>query len=110
MKWQWVILLAGLGLYVLVLVPGFLPHTSDSVVALVAGVTLATVAVFGFDTNHVSRRLAALMIIVSLIMFSAGIVLARQGHPYVQLALSVPATGLGFFGARMLIDKRKKND
>lgn len=110
MKWRWVMLLAGLGLYVLVLVPGFLPHASDSVVAIVAGVTLATVAVFGFDTTHVSRRLAALMIIVSLIMFTAGIALTRQGHPYVQLALSVPAAGLGLFGARKLIDKREKND
>jgi len=110
MKWHWIILLVGFGLYALVFVPGFLPHTSDSVVAMLAGMTLATVAVFGFDTTHVNGKLAGLMIVVSLIMFTAGIALARQGHPYVQLALSVPAIGLGLFGARMLINKRKKDD
>jgi len=110
MKWHWVILLAGLGLYVLVLIPGFLPHASDSVVSILAGVTLATVALFGFDTVHVSKRLALSMIILSLVMLLTGIVLARQGHPYVQLTLSVSAIGLGLFGTRMLIDNRKKND
>lgn len=110
MKWRWVMLLMGLGLYVLVLIPGILPHDIDNVVAMLAGVTIATVAVFGFDTTHVDRRLAILMIIVSVIMFVAGIALARQGHPYAQLVLSVPAAGLGLFGARKLIENKEKND
>lgn len=110
MKWYWVMLLMGLGLYVLVLVPGILPHEIDSVVSMLAGVTMATVALFGFDTTHVNTRLATLMIIVSLIMFATGIALARQGHPYVQLILYVPAAGLGLFGARKLIENREKND
>ena len=110
MKWYWVMLLMGLGLYVLVLIPGMLPHEIDSVVGMLAGVTIATVALFGFDTTHVNRRLATIMIILSLVMFVVGIALVRQGHPYVQLILSVPAAGLGLFGARKLIENKEKND
>lgn len=110
MKWHWVMLLMGLGLYVLVLIPGTLPHEIDSVVSMLAGVTIATVAIFGFDTTHVDRRLAILMIIVSVIMFVAGIALVRQGHPYVLLVLFMPAAGLGLFGARKLIENKEKND
>lgn len=103
-------LLMGVGLYMLVLIPGILMHGIDSVITMLAGVTIATVAVFGFDTTHVSSRLATLMIILSLIMLATGMTLARLGHPYVQLVLSVPAAGLGLFGARKLIEKKKKND
>jgi len=110
MKWHWVMLLVGLGLYVLVLIPGTLPHDVDNVVAMLAGVTIATVAVLGFDTIHVNRRLATIMIVVSLLMLVMGIALARQGHPYAQLVLSVPAAGLGLFGARKLIENKEKND
>ena len=34
-------LLMGLGLYVLILIPGMLPHEIDSVVGMLAGVTIA---------------------------------------------------------------------
>ena len=106
MNWYWIILLAGFGLYVLVLIPGLLPDSVDVIVAVLSGVTMISVAVFGFDTTHVDRRLAILMIILSLLMLVAGIVLARQGHIYILLLLSVPAIGLGLFGLRNLIDKR----
>ncbi|MDP1716008.1 MAG: hypothetical protein Q8L41_14810 [Anaerolineales bacterium] len=110
MKWHWVLLLAGLVLYVLALVPGILPHTIDIPVAMLAGVTIATVAVFGFDSTQVDRRLAGLIVVISLVLLVAGIVLARQGHVYILVLLSVPAIGLGSFGLRKLIDKREKND
>lgn len=58
MKWHWVMLLMGPGLYMFVLVPGILPHEIDTVVSMLAGATVATVALFGFDTTHVNRRLA----------------------------------------------------
>lgn len=90
----------------LVLIPGLLPDSVDVIVAVLSGVTMISVAVFGFDTTHVDRRLAILMIILSLLMLVAGIVLARQGHIYILLLLSVPAIGLGLFGLRNLIDKR----
>lgn len=91
MKWHWVMLLMGLGLYVLVLILRILPHAIDNVVAMLAGAVIATVAVFGFDTTHVNKRFATLMLVLSLLMLAIGIALARQGHPYVQLILSVPA-------------------
>lgn len=110
MKWHWAILFIGLVLYVFALVPGLLPHASDSVVAILAGATVAAVALFGFDTTHVSRRLATLMIILSLIMLIAGTALARQGHVKLLLLLSLPAVGLGLLGARKLVHKREKNE
>ena len=88
MKWNWVILLMGLSLYMLVLFPGILPHDIDGVVTIMAGVNIASVAVVGFDTTHVDRRLATLMMIARLILIATGIALAVQGHPYVQLELS----------------------
>ena len=110
MKWYWVIFLAGFGLYVLVLIPGLLPDSVDVVVTILSGVSMISVGVFGFDTTYVDRRLAILMIILSLVMLAAGIVLAHQGHVYILLLLSVPAIGLGLFGMRNLIDKREKRD
>ena len=110
MKWYWVIFLAGFGLYVLVLIPGLLPDSVDVVVTILSGVSMISVGVFGFDTTYVDRRLAILMIILSLVMLVAGIVLAHQGHVYTLLLLSVPAIGLGLFGMRNLIDKREKRD
>ena len=110
MKWHWVMLAVGLGLYGFVLVPGFLPHAIDIIVILLSGVTIASVAVFGFDTTQVDRSFASLMFVVSLMIFAAGITLARQGHDQTLVLLFVPAIGLGSFGLRKLIDKREKND
>lgn len=110
MKWHWVMLLIGLGLYVFVLIPGILPHSVDVVVMILSGISLLSVAVFGFDTVHVDRNLAVLMIILSLLMLIVGTVLAWQGHGYILLLLSVPAIGLGIFGMRKLLDKREKHD
>lgn len=110
MKWHWFSLLAGLGLYILVFIPGLLPHTLDSVAVILAGVILASVAVFGFDSAHVDRRLASLMVGVSLIILSAGILLARQGHNKLLWLLSVPAIGLGLFGLRKYFEKSEKNE
>jgi uncharacterized membrane protein YfcA len=110
MKWHWSLLFAGLVLYLLVLIPGILPHSVDVAVMILSGVSMASVAIFGFDSIHVDRRLAVLMLILSLIMLSVGISLARQGHGYILLLLAVPALGLGIFGVRNLIDKREKHD
>ena len=110
MKWHWSLLTAGFALYLLVLIPGILPHSIDVAVTILSGVSMASVAIFGFDSIHVDRRLAILMIILGLIMLSVGISLARQGHVYILLLLSVPAIGLGIFGVRNLIDKREKHD
>ena len=110
MKWHWSLLTAGFILYALVLIPGILPHSIDVAVTILSGVSMASVAIFGFDSIHVDRQLAALMLILSLIMLSVGISLARQGHVYILLLLSVPAIGLGIFGARNLTDKREKHD
>ncbi|MBI5944754.1 MAG: hypothetical protein HY864_10330 [Chloroflexi bacterium] len=77
---------------------------------IASGISLLSVAVFGFDTVHVDRNLAVLMLILNLIMLSVGISLARQGHVYLLLLLSMPAIGLGIFGARNLTDKREKHD
>lgn len=107
MKWHWIMLLVGLGLYTLVLFPGLLPHSVDSMVAILAGVTIASVAMFGFVSTHVDRRLARLLIVLSLIMLVIGIMLARQGHPYSLVVLSVPAIGMGLFGLRKIFDERK---
>jgi hypothetical protein len=108
MKWHWFALLAGLGLYVLVLVPGFLPHTLDSVAVILAGVTLASVAVFGFGSTHVDRRLAILIVGVSLIILTAGIVLAWRGHDKLFWLLSAPAIGLGLLGLRKFFEKKRE--
>ena len=110
MKWHWSLLSAGLVLYLLVLIPGILPHSIDVAVTILSGVSMASVAIFGFDSIHVDRRLAVLMLILGLIMLSVAISLARQGHVYLLLLLSVPAIGLGIFGARNLLDKREKHD
>lgn len=103
-------MLAGFGLYVLALIPGILPHSVDVAVMIFSGISLLTVAVFGFDTIHVDRNLAVLMIILSLLMLIAGIVLVWQGHGYILLLLAVPAFELGMFGVRKLMDKREKYD
>ena len=97
-------------MYLLVLIPGILPHSIDVAVTILSGVSMASVAIFGFDSIHVDRRLAVLMLILGLIMLSVAISLARQGHVYLLLLLSVPAIGLGIFGARNLLDKREKHD
>ena len=110
MKWRWMLLLAGLGLYALVLVPGFLPHTMDLPIAMLAGLTIATIALLSFDSTRVDRRLAIAMITVSLIVLAAAIVLAWQGHTYLLLLLTMPALGLGLFGLRKLREERKKDE
>lgn len=110
MKWYWVLLFAGLALYVLALVPGILPHTIDIPVAMIAGAIIATVAVFGFDSTHLDRNLAGLMVVISLILLMAGVVLAGKDHVYILVLLSVPAIGLGLFGLRKLIEEREKHD
>lgn len=110
MNWHWILLLAGLGIYVLALSPGFLPHAADTPVAMLAGMIIATVALLGFDSTHVNRKLAALMVAVSLILLITGIVLALQGHAYIFVLLSVPALGLGLFGLRKILDERKKHE
>lgn len=102
MKWHWFALLAGLGLYILVLIPGLLPHTLDSVAVIFTGVTIASIAVFGFGSTHVDRRLAILIVGVSLSILTAGILLARQGHNNLFWLLSVPAIGFGLFGLQKL--------
>ncbi len=110
MKWHWSVLTAGFALYMLVFIPGILPHPIDVAVTILSGVSMASVAIFGFDSIHVDRRLAVLMLILGLVMLSVGISLARQGHVHLLLLLSVPAIGLGIIGARNLIDKREKHD
>jgi hypothetical protein len=110
MKWYWVILFVGFGLYGLVLIPGVLPYSVDVAVTMLSGIGMVSIAVIGFDTTHVDRNLAILMIILSLLMLVVGIVLARQDHGNILLLLSVPAVGLGIFGARKLMDKREKHD
>jgi hypothetical protein len=107
MKWHWSLLFAGFILYILVLIPGVLPHSVDVAVMILSGISLLSIAVFGFDTIHVDRILAVLMITLSLLMLIAGIVLAWQGHGYILFLLAVPALGLGMFGARKLMDKRE---
>ena len=110
MKWHWLVLVAGFGLYMLVLIPGILPHSVDVAVIMLSGIGMVSVAIFGFDTTHVDRNLAILMIILSLLMLVVGIVLARQDHGNILFLLSIPAIGLGIFGARKLVDKREKHD
>ena len=110
MKWYWVILLAGLGLYLLVLIPGILPHPVDMAVTIFSGLSMISVAAFGFDKTHVDRNMAIPMIILSLLMLGVGIVLALQSHEYTLLLLSGPAVGLGVFGLRKLLNGRKKDD
>lgn len=110
MKWHWITLLAGFGLYVLVLIPGILPHSVDVAVTIFSGLSMISVAAFGFDKAHVDRNLALLMIILGLLMLVVGIVLARQGHGYTLLLLSGPGVGLGVFGLRKLRNRRKNDD
>lgn len=110
MKWHWILLLAGLGLYALVLIPGLVPHTIDIAITVLAGMIIATVAVFGFDSTHVDRRLASLMVVVGSAVLLTGITLAWRGHAYSLVLLSVPAIGLGLFGLRKLLDERKKDE
>ena len=99
--------MAGFVLYLLVLVPGILSHQVDMVVTIFSGMSLLSVAAFGFDSTQVNRTLAILMIILSLAMLAAGIAAALQDHVYILLILSVPASGLAVFGLRSLIGKRK---
>ena len=107
MKWHWSLLIAGFGLYLLVLIPGVLSHPVDMTVTIISGMSLLSVAAFGFDGTQVNWPLAMLMIILSLAMLAAGIAAARQDHVYILLILSVPASGLAAFGLRSLTDKRK---
>ena len=110
MKWHWSLLFAGFVLYLLVLIPRVLPHSVDVAVMILSGVSLLSVAIFGFDTVHVDRNLAILMITISLLMLIVGTVLARQGHGHILLLLAAPTLGLGMFGARKLMDIREKHD
>jgi hypothetical protein len=110
MSWHWVVLFAGLVLYLLVLVPGILLHPVDMVVTIFSGLSMISVAAFGFDKVHVDRNLAILMIILGLVMLVVGFVLAREGHGYTLLLLSGPAVGLGVFGLRKLLIRRRNDD
>jgi len=110
MKWHWYLLLIGLGIYGFALFPGFLPHEADGPVAILAGMIFATLAIFGFDSTHVDRRLAIAMVLVSVVMLSIGAVLALQGHTYILLLLSVPAVGLGLFSLRKIFYEREKHE
>jgi hypothetical protein len=103
-------LFAGFVMYLLVLIPGILPHSVDVVVMILSGISLLSVAVFGFGTVHVDGNLAILMITMSLLMLIVGTVLARQGHGHILLLLAVPALGLGLFGMRKLMDIREKHE
>lgn len=102
MKWPWFALLAGMGLYVMSFIPGFLPHSIDIVVISLAGVMTASVAVFGFESTHISKQFSTLLIAISAIMFTVGIMLMQQGHNNILWLISVPATGFGLFGFRKL--------
>ena len=56
MNWHWILLLAGLGIYVLALFPSLLPHTADTPVAMLAAMILASVALLGFDSDQVKEN------------------------------------------------------
>lgn len=107
MKWHWYILLAGLGLYGLAAFPGLLPHALDNMALILAGITIGSVAVFGFDPVLVDRRLGTLLIWLGIAIFSTGIVLAWFGHPHLLIPFSIPAVGLCVFGLRILYEKKE---
>ena len=106
MKWHRFLLLVGFGLYLLGLAPGVLPDKIDVIATIVSGLTIASLAIFGFDHFHVGIRLAILMIMVGTIAIIAGILLAREGHPYLLPLISIPAIGLSSVGLWELL-KRK---
>jgi hypothetical protein len=104
------LLFAGLVLYLLVLIQGILPHSWMLRDDFVWGQWRLLLRYLGLTRSMVDRRLAVLMLILSLIMLSVGISLAWQGHLYILLLLAAPVIGLGIFGARKLMDKREKHD
>ena len=85
MKWHWFFLLVGLSLYLLGLAPGVLPDKIDVIATILSGVTIASVGALALTT---------------------GLVLEREGHPYLLPLISIPASGLGWVGLRALL-KRK---
>ncbi len=107
MKWHWFILLAGLGLYGLSVYPGLLPHTLDNMALILAGITIGSAAVFGFDPVLVNCRFGTLLIWLGIAIFSTGVVLAWFGHPHLLIPFSIPAVGLGVFGLRILFEKKE---
>ncbi len=107
MKWHWFVLLAGLSLYLLGLAPGVLPDRIDVIATILSGVTIASLVIFGFDHFHAGTRLAILMLTVGALALTTGLVLAREGHPYLLPLISIPAFGLGWVGLRALL-KRKR--
>lgn len=107
MKWHWFILLAGLGLYGLATFPGLLPDALDNIVLMLAGVIIASVAIFGFDPIPVNRRFGMVMIGMGVVTLGAGIVLAWLNHTYLLMLLSIPGAGLGVIGLRIFFEKRE---
>lgn len=97
MKWHWVLLLIGLGTYSLIITPILLHDTTDVVVLLLSGMTVVSFAIFGFDSHHLSRRLAAWMIIAAILLAATVILLVRDGRG-LMLVLCIPALALGGIG------------
>lgn len=96
-KWHWVLLLAGLGTYSLIITPALLHDAIDAVVLLVSGTTVVSFAIFGFDSAQLSRRLAAWMIITAVLLAATGILLVRDGRVF-MLILVIPVLALGGVG------------
>lgn len=99
MKWHWILLLVGLGIYGLIIVPTLLHDTTDFVVLLMSGITVVSFAVFGFDPAQNSRRFAVWMIFASVLLAATAILLVRDGRLF-MLVLFIPALALGGFGAQ----------
>lgn len=110
MKWHWFILLVGLGLYGLAIFPGLLSDALDNIALLLAGVIIASVAIFGFDSAHINSRFGVVMIGVGIAALVIGVGLAWFGHPHLLMLFSIPAAGLGVSGLRIFLRKESKDE
>ena len=102
MKPQWIILILGFGLYVFALIPGVLPHRMDVLAMIISGMLIGSLAIIGFDLPFHPKKVGRIFLVIGVLVFLAGIVMALFGHGYFVFIIAVPSLGLALLGFREL--------
>ena len=102
MKPQWIILILGFGLYVFALIPGILPHRMDVLAMIISGMLIGSLATIGFDLPFHPKKVGRIFLVIGVLVFLAGIVMALFGHVYYLFIVAVPSLGLALLGIQVL--------
>ena len=94
MKLHWLGLILGITFYLLVLIPGVLPHHVDMMFMILSGMLIVSFTIIGFDVPTPRKKLAVSSLLIGCLVFLAGVLMAISGHPYILFVVAVPSLGL----------------